>query len=49
MEVRDKISYGNKIVHVIVGTIFIVVAYFRIFNYHVTKQTHVGVEAGIVY
>lgn len=42
-------STGLHGLHVIVGTIFIVVAYFRIFNYHVTKQTHVGVEAGIVY
>lgn len=42
-------STGLHGLHVIVGTIFIIVAYMRIINYHVTKQTHVGVEAGIVY
>lgn len=42
-------STGLHGLHVIVGTIFILIAYIRINNYHVTKQTHVGVEAGIVY
>jgi cytochrome c oxidase subunit 3 len=42
-------STGLHGLHVIVGTIFIVVAFIRIIKYHVTRQTHVGVEAGIVY
>lgn len=41
--------YDNKFVHVIVGTIFITVGFFRIINYHLTNTHHQGFEAGILY
>lgn len=41
--------YDNKFVHVIVGTIFITVGFFRIINYHLTNTHHQGFEAGIYY
>ena len=44
-----KSSHGNTFVHVIVGTIFIVVGFIRIINYNVNKQGHVGFETGILY
>lgn len=35
--------------HVIVGTIFLSVALWRIFSYHLTDHHHLGYEAGILY
>ena len=35
--------------HVIIGTIFLLVGAFRIFSYQVTNTHHVGVESGILY
>lgn len=35
--------------HVIVGTIFIAVAFWRIFVYHYTDNHHLGFEGGILY
>lgn len=35
--------------HVIVGTIFLSVALWRIFTYHLTDHHHLGYEAGILY
>ena len=42
-------STGLHGFHVIVGTIFIAVSFFRIINYSVTKHTHVGLESSILY
>jgi len=39
----------NNNVHVIVGTIFITVGFFRIINYHLTNTHHVGFENSIYY
>lgn len=36
-------------IHVIIGTIFIAVAFFRILNYHLTDHHHIGFEASILY
>ena len=41
--------YDNKFVHVIIGTIFITVGFFRIINYHLTNSHHIGYEASILY
>ena len=35
--------------HVIIGTIFIIISFIRVINYSVQKQGHVGVETGILY
>nr|YP_010963397.1 cytochrome c oxidase subunit 3 [Raffaelea arxii]WNK75986.1 cytochrome c oxidase subunit 3 [Raffaelea arxii] len=35
--------------HVIVGTIFLVIALWRIYDYHLTDTHHLGFEAGILY
>jgi len=35
--------------HVIIGTIFLVVGALRVFTYHSTNTHHVGVEAAILY
>jgi cytochrome c oxidase subunit 3 len=35
--------------HVIIGTIFLSVAFWRIFAYHLTDNHHVGFEGGILY
>jgi len=35
--------------HVIVGTIFIIVGFIRIINYHLTDSHHLGYEAAILY
>lgn len=35
--------------HVLVGTIFILVQYFRIVNYHSTTTHHLGLESSILY
>ena len=42
-------STGLHGFHVIVGTIFIAVAFFRIINYHLTKSHHQGFEGSILY
>ncbi len=36
-------------VHVIIGTIFLGVAFFRIILYHMTNNHHLGFESGILY
>ena len=35
--------------HVIIGTLFIAVAFFRILSYHLTDHHHLGFEASILY
>jgi len=40
---------GAHGLHVLVGTIFLIVALFRLINYHLTHHHHVGYEAGILY
>jgi cytochrome c oxidase subunit 3 len=35
--------------HVIIGTIFLLVGSFRVFSYQITNTHHVGVESGILY
>ena len=42
-------STGLHGLHVIVGTIFLSVGFFRIINYHLTDTHHQGHEAGILY
>jgi len=42
-------STGLHGIHVIVGTIFISVGFFRLVNYHLTDTHHQGHEAGILY
>ena len=42
-------STGLHGLHVIVGTIFIGVAFFRIINYHLTNTHHQGFEGSILY
>ena len=42
-------STGLHGLHVIVGTIFILVGFFRIVNYHLSTNHHVGFEASILY
>ena len=42
-------STGFHGFHVIVGTIFIRVAFFRIIAYHFTKEHHIGFESSILY
>ena len=42
-------STGLHGLHVIVGTIFILVGFIRIINYHLTDTHHQGHEAGILY
>jgi cytochrome c oxidase subunit 3 len=36
-------------IHVIIGTAFIAVAFFRILSYHLTDHHHLGFEASILY
>nr|YP_009710587.1 cytochrome c oxidase subunit 3 [Amanita basii]QFZ98536.1 cytochrome c oxidase subunit 3 [Amanita basii] len=42
-------STGLHGLHVIVGTIFILVGYIRLINYQLTRTTHHGFEASILY
>ena len=42
-------STGLHGLHVIVGTIFILVGFFRIINYHFSTKHHLGYEASILY
>ena len=42
-------STGLLGIHVIIGTIFILVGFIRIINYQLTKQHHQGFEASILY
>jgi cytochrome c oxidase subunit 3 len=42
-------STGLHGLHVIVGTIFILVGFIRIINYHLTDSHHLGFEASILY
>jgi len=42
-------STGLHGFHVIVGTIFIAVAFLRIVTYHQTKHTHINLETSILY
>jgi cytochrome c oxidase subunit 3 len=42
-------STGLHGLHVIIGTIFIAVGFFRILNYHLTDCHHQGMEASILY
>ena len=35
--------------HVIIGTIFLIIALFRVYLYHFTDNHHLGFEAGILY
>lgn len=47
-----KNSFINIIVHglhVIIGTLFLLVGAIRIYSYQVTNTHHVGVEGGILY
>nr|YP_010990972.1 cytochrome c oxidase subunit 3 [Pappia fissilis]WOX61245.1 cytochrome c oxidase subunit 3 [Pappia fissilis] len=37
------------LIHVIVGTIFIIIGFFRILNYHLSTNHHVGFESAILY
>ena len=36
-------------IHVIIGTLFIAVAFFRILSYHLTDHHHLGFESSILY
>lgn len=36
-------------IHVIVGTIFLLVGFWRLFSYHLTENHHLGLEGGILY
>nr|YP_010462024.1 cytochrome c oxidase subunit 3 [Hericium erinaceus]YP_010759097.1 cytochrome c oxidase subunit 3 [Hericium alpestre]UUF93978.1 cytochrome c oxidase subunit 3 [Hericium erinaceus]WEX32011.1 cytochrome c oxidase subunit 3 [Hericium alpestre] len=42
-------STGLHGIHVIIGTLFILVGFIRIVNYHLTDTHHQGHEAGILY
>lgn len=42
-------STGLHGLHVIIGTLFILVGLFRIINYHFTTKHHLGYEASILY
>ena len=42
-------STGLHGLHVIVGTIFITVSFWRILNYLISKQAHIGIESSIIY
>jgi cytochrome c oxidase subunit 3 len=42
-------STGFHGFHVIIGTIFIAVAFYRIIAYHFTAEHHMGLESSILY
>ena len=42
-------STGLHGIHVIIGTIFILVGFVRLLNYHLTSEHHQGFEAAILY
>jgi cytochrome c oxidase subunit 3 len=42
-------STGFHGIHVLIGTAFIAVAFFRMLSYHLTDHHHVGYEASILY
>nr|QRH18069.1 cytochrome c oxidase subunit 3 [Clavulina sp.] len=42
-------STGLHGMHVIVGTLFILVGFFRLFSYHSTNNHHLGFESAILY
>ena len=42
-------STGFHGLHVIVGTIFLAVGFWRIYSYHLTDHHHLGFEGGILY
>lgn len=50
-------SYGSTFyfgtgfhgVHVVIGTIFLAVGFFRLWAYHLTENHHLGLESGILY
>ena len=42
-------STGLHGLHVIIGTIFLAIGFFRILNYHFSSNHHVGFEASILY
>nr|QUQ05920.1 cytochrome c oxidase subunit 3 [Microconidiobolus nodosus] len=42
-------STGFHGIHIIVGTIFLIVALVRVYNYELTDQHHVGFESAILY
>jgi cytochrome c oxidase subunit 3 len=42
-------STGLHGLHVIIGTLFILVGFIRIINYHLTDTHHQGREAAILY
>jgi cytochrome c oxidase subunit 3 len=42
-------STGLHGLHVIIGTLFILVGFIRIINYHLTDTHHQGHEAAILY
>lgn len=43
------IATGFHGLHVIIGTLFIAVAFFRILSYHLTDHHHLGFESSILY
>jgi cytochrome c oxidase subunit 3 len=40
---------GMHGLHVLIGTIFLTVCFYRLINYHLTKHHHVGFEGGLLY
>ena len=46
---KDKKPYDNTIVHVIIGTIFLAVGFWRVVAYHSTMDHHLGLESAILY
>lgn len=40
---------GTHGIHVLVGSIFLLIAFFRIVNYHLTNHHHLGYEGAILY
>lgn len=42
-------STGFHGIHVLIGTIFLLVGFFRLLSYHLTDHHHLGFEASILY